>query len=252
MNLPFRLHAPDCHPMKRLLTALPLLLLLALPAVAATAGASATLAPFTATYNVLRNGSTIGESTLSLKRGQDGHWRYRSTIRGTHGLAALFGADMNALSVLRVNNGQPESLYYDYRFDAMFKHKRQQLHVDWKNGRVRNEVDGDHTYDYATEPGMVESHSIPLALLAALRDGHGEIDLPVAVKDRVEHQQFRVNGPVQVTVPAGRFKAMRVSRVGDEKAFTAWYDTRRFETPVKLSQHSGGDLTLVLTSYRKN
>jgi len=237
--------------MSRLLTALALSTILALPALAAQPPAGAVLAPFTATYEVLRNGSPIGESTLSLQRGQDGFWHYRSTIKATHGLAALFGADMDAVSVLRVSDGRPEALRYDYSFDAMFKHKQQQIRVDWNARRVHNEVDGRRSYTYATEPGMVDSHSIPLALLAALHDGQRDIELPVAVKDRVEHQQYRVSGPAPVKVPAGQFQALRVSRVGDEKAFTAWYDTRRFETPVKLSQHSGGDLTLVLKSYRQ-
>lgn len=241
---------PRLSGMHRILTAFALSTLLALPA-AAQAPAGAALTPFTATYEVLRNGSPIGESTLSLLRDSDGHWHYRSTIHATHGLAALFGADMQAVSVLRVDQGQPEALQYEYRFDAMFKHKRQQIRVDWTTRRVHNEVDDRRAYTYAAEPGMVDSHSIPLALLTALHDGQRDIELPVAVKDRVEHQQYRVTGPVQVKVPAGEFQALRVSRVGDEKAFTAWYDTGRFETPVKLSQHSGGDLTLVLKSYRR-
>lgn len=228
------------------------LLCLALPAPAAPAGNSASIAPFTATYEVLRNGSTIGVSTLSLQRDRDGRWSYRSTIRATHGLAALFGADMNADSLLRWRDGRPEAVSYDYRFDAAFKHKRDWIRVDWSAQRVRNVVDGHHTYHYATEPGMVESHSIPLALLVALRRGQQAIDLPVAVKDRVEHQQFKVAGPVAVKVPAGDFQTLRVSRVGDDKAFTAWFDTRhRYETPVKLSQRSGGQLTMVLKDYRQ-
>ncbi len=237
--------------MYRILTAIALLTFLALPVAAARERTGSSLTPFTATYEVLRNGSPIGESTLSLRRDSDGHWRYRSTIHATHGLAALLGADMDAVSILRVNEGQPETLRYDYRFDAAFKHRRQQLEVDWNTRQVHNQVDGKHAYAYAAEPGMVESHSIPLALLTVLREGTREIDLPVAVKNRVEHQQFRVTGPVNVKVPAGQFQTLRVKRVGDDKAFTAWFDIRRFETPVKLSQHSGGDLTLVLKSYHE-
>jgi len=234
--------------------ALTALLLLALPAAAApnASGDASPLKPFTATYQVLRNGSPIGVSTLTLAPGANGRWNYRSTIRATHGLAALFSADMHADTLLRWRDDRPETVSYNYRFDAAFKHKRDWIRVDWSTRHVRNVVDGKHDYSYRTEPGMVESHAIPLALLAALRRGERAIDLPVAVKDRVEHQQFKATGPVTLKVPAGDFQVLRVSRVGDDKAFTAWFDTgHRFETPVKLSQRSGGHLTLVLKSYRQ-
>lgn len=235
--------------------ALILMLLLAVPAAAfptVASGDAPAIKPFTATYEVLRNGSPVGVSTLTLAPGAHGRWNYRSTIRATHGLAALFGADMHADTLLRWRDGRPETVSYDYRFDAAFKHKRDWIRVDWGNRHVRNVVDGRHDYSYAAEPGMVESHAIPLALLVALRRGERAIDLPVAVKDRVEHQQFKVAGPVALKVPAGDFQALRVSRVGDDKAFTAWFDTgHRYETPIKLSQRSGGQLTLVLKSYRQ-
>ncbi|KGI77227.1 DUF3108 domain-containing protein [Oleiagrimonas soli] len=223
--------------------------LTALVLTAGAASAASTPKPFTATYQVLRNGSPIGESTLQL-RSDGANWVYTSRMRGTSGLASLLGASVDETSHFRWHDGHPEALSYDYRMQAAIKSRQREVHVDWSHDTVRV-VDDGKTFDYAAKPGLVERHSMPLALGYALESGANKVALPVAVKDRVEMQRYAVTGKSAVQVPAGRFDAVRVDRTDDSKDFSAWYVPSRYPVPVKLAQRAGGHLTMLLKSFRR-
>jgi hypothetical protein len=99
---------------------------------------------------------------------------------------------------------------------------------------------------------MVERNTTPLALGLALRDGQQQIALPVAVRQDVQTQNFKVTGKETVRVPAGSFNAVRIDRTDADRGFSAWYAPDRYPLPVKLSQHDGGDMVMELVSYSQH
>jgi hypothetical protein len=204
---------------------------------------------FTATYRVLRDGSPMGEATVTLKPVGNGQWEYGKHLRGTSGLAALLGANLDEVSRFRWKGDVPEALSYDYRLDAAIKSRQRHVSVDWTRHRVTVD-EGKGAITYATQPGMVERNTTALAIGLALRDGQTQIALPVAVKQEVETQRFEATGKEKVTVPAGTFEAVRVDRTDADRGFSAWYAPGRYPLPVKLSQKDGGDLTMELVSFR--
>jgi hypothetical protein len=217
----------------------------------ATASGLALAAPpkaFTATYRVLRDGSPMGEATVSLKPVGQGQWEYGKHVRGTSGLAALLGANLDEVSRFRWKGDVPEAVSYDYRLEAAIKTKQRHLTVDWSRHRVTVD-EGKGAITYPSKPGMVERNTTALAIGLALRGGQQQIALPVAVKQAVETQRFKVTGTEKVTVPAGSFDAVRVDRIDADRGFSAWYAPARYPLPVKLSQKDGGDLTMELVSF---
>lgn len=204
---------------------------------------------FTATYRVLRDGSPMGEATVSLKPLGNGQWAYSKHLRGTSGLAALLGANLDEVSHFRWKGDVPEALSYDYRLDAAIKSKQRHVTVDWGKRQVTVD-EGRGAITYPTQPGMVERNTTALAIGLALRDGKKQIALPVAVKQEVEMQRFKVTGKEKVTVPAGSFETVRVDRTDADRGFSAWYAPDRYPLPVKLSQKDGGNLTMELVSFR--
>ncbi len=229
-----------------------LLALCLLPLVAtATGPASTPPQPFTATYAVLRKGSTLGVSTLSLKRNADGTWTYHSSLDARHGLAAMLGGHVEETSRFRWHADRIEALTYDYRMHVAFKDDHRHVTVDWQAGTVDVRTD-DGDYHYATKPGLVERHLLVLALGRAVAAGKTRIALPVAVKQRVETETFAVRGKPSVTVPAGTFDTVRIDRTHDNKGYSVWYAPARFgPAPVKMHQQSGGDITLLLKSFQR-
>ncbi|SFL19727.1 DUF3108 domain-containing protein [Rhodanobacter glycinis] len=206
--------------------------------------------PFTATYQVLRDGEAIGQATIQLKAVGDGQYEYSNDVKGTSGLAAMLGASSSETTRFRWTGGVPETLTYDYKMETAIKQKQRHLQADWSTHQVSVTDNGKH-FSYATAPGMVDRNTLPLALGLALQDNKRSVTLPVGVKQQIESQQFQVKGKETVKVPAGNFQAERVERTDSDKSFDAWYAPRKYPVPVKLAQSDGGNLTLQLIGYHQ-
>lgn len=215
------------------------------------AAPAATPASFTARYNVLQGGEPMGEATVSLRKAGNGEWIYSRDVKGTAGMAAMMSASIKEASRFRWKGDVPEAISYDYRLDAAIKNKQRHMLVDWAKQQVSvDEGKGPNTYPAVA--GMVERNTTPLALGLALRNGRQQIALPVAVRQEVQTQNFKVTGRETIRVPAGSFNAVRIDRIDADRGFSAWYAPDRYPLPVKLSQHDGGDLVMELVSYSQH
>jgi len=210
---------------------------------------AATPTSFTAHYNVLQGGEPMGEATVTLRPGAHGEWIYSRDVKSTGGMAAMMSASVKETSRFRWKGDMPEAISYDYQLDATIKNKQRHLLVDWSKQTVTVD-EGKGPNSYAAKPGMVERNTTPLALGLALRDGQQQIALPVASRQDVQTQNFKVTGKETIKVPAGSFSAERVDRTDAERGFSAWYAPGKYLLPVKLSQHDGGDLVMELVSYK--
>ncbi|KRE84813.1 hypothetical protein ASG75_13095 [Rhodanobacter sp. Soil772] len=210
---------------------------------------AATPSAFTATYDVSQGGTPMGQATVNLRAAGNGEWIYSKDVKGTGGLAALLGASVTESSRFRWKGDVPEAISYDYQLQAAVKQKQRHLVVDWAKKQVTVD-EGKGPQTYPSSPGMVERNTLALALGLALRDGKQQVALPVAVRQEVQVQNFKVTGKETVKVPAGSFDAERIDRTDADRGFSAWYAPGRFPLPVKLSQHDGGDMVMELVSYR--
>lgn len=215
----------------------------------AQAATAATPGAFTATYNVSQGGQPMGVATVQLRAADGGQWTYSKDVKGTGGLAALLGASVTETSRFRWKGDVPETIGYDYQLQAAVKQKQRHLTVDWAKNQVTVD-EGKGPQTYPSRPGMVERNTLALALGLALRDGKQQVALPVAVRQEVQIQNFKVTGKETVKVPAGSFDAERIDRTDADRGFSAWYAPDRYPLPVKLSQHDGGDLVMELVSYK--
>ncbi|GAB2566034.1 DUF3108 domain-containing protein [Dyella jejuensis] len=216
-------------------------------AVFTTAALAAPPTPFTATYQVSRDGEAMGEATITLKSLGHGEYEYSNQIHGTSGLAAMLGANSSDVTRFRWNNDAPETETYNSKVSAL-KTRQRVMQVNW-NAKQVSVNEGKGVTTYAATPGMVDRNTMSLALGLALRAGNQNVTLPVGVKQRVEQQQFKVQGTESIKVPAGSFQAERVTRTDSDKHFDAWYVPKQFPLPVKMAQSDGGDLTLELVRY---
>jgi hypothetical protein len=226
-----------------------LILLIATPILFLLAGTTGAAPPagFTAHYEVLRSGQRIGEASMTLARQGDA-WEFVTDTRGTAGLAGFLGIDADETSRFQWRGDMPEMLQYDYRLDGGLKHSTRRTRVDWPSRTVQVDDSRKGSSRYAAQPGLVDRHLLALALAQALSGGSEDITLPVAVRDRVETEHFRVAAREPVDVPAGRYgDAVRVERSDRDRGFVAWYAPARYPVPLKLTQ--GGKLELRLVDF---
>lgn len=224
-------------------------LALALTLVTTFAAAAATAPPlpaFSARYQLLRNGSPIGEATLTLRSSGDS-WTFTTVSKGTAGLAGLLGAATHETSVFHWVGGLPQCDSYDFTLTTAVKQLHRSMHCDWHQHTIVVDDKGTHTF--AAKPGTLERHTVPLALAAGLANGKKQFDLPVAVRDRVEDQHYAAQGKATVQVPAGSFDAIRVGRTDGGDTFEAWFAPAKLPVPIKIDQRGKGGFSLELESW---
>jgi hypothetical protein len=209
---------------------------------------AAPLPAFTARYQLLKGDSPIGEATMTLSSSGHDTWTFVTDSRGTSGLAAMLGANARETSTFHWKGGLPEGLSYDYSMDAAFKHKQRNVKFDWSANTIVVNDKGEHRF--AAQPGAIERHTVVLAIAAGLKDGKRGFALTVAVRDRIQTQQFAVKGSGAISVPAGNYPdAVQVVRTDNDGGFDGWFVPGKLPVPVQVSQHDNGDFTMKLESY---
>ncbi len=206
---------------------------------------AAPLPAFTARYQLLKDGSPIGEATMTLQFAGDNTWTFTTASKGTEGLAALMSANVQETSTFRWKGDLPEGLSYDYAMDAAIKHKERHVRFDWSSNTISVDDKGQH--QFAAQPGAIERHTIVLAIEAGLLDGKHDFALPIAVRDHIETQHYTAQGKQQINVPAGHYDATHVART-DGGGFEAWFAPNVL-APVQVAQNDGGELMMKLESY---
>ena len=212
-----------------------LLLAIALPFAAASA---AGLQPYTATYDVARNGDTIGTATATLRHTADG-WSYDTQTRGTHGLAALAAADVNEHSDVRDDRGMLETQRYRYRMSTVFKSHERSIDVDAGSSSIVG-VDKGREREFPMQPGVLDRQSVTLAIAQDLANGkRGTLTYEIADSKHVAAQRFQVGKESVARVPAGAIRTISVARVrdgGSGRTTVSWFGLDNGFVPVRIVQ----------------
>ena len=216
-------------------SALVLLLAACLPA----AAVAAVPKPYTAHYEVLRNGERLGEATIKFVALPNGRYDFSSRTRGSNGLAAMLGVSIDERSILRWQDGRPETVAYSLSQKIGWKDKHSSLKVDAASRRVTSTFKGkEMALQY--ESGVLDRHAVSIALMQDLAAGRtGDLDYTVAERSSVQQQRFRTAGNTSVQTPMGAIDAIRVDRVrdsGDGRSTQFWLSARHGYVPVRMLQ----------------
>lgn len=216
---------------------------------AGSALADSPIAPFTAEYASMRNGSEIARTTIEWKRNGDATWTLRTTTKGSSSLAKMAGLDVTEESVLRWNDGRPETIRYDFRQDVAFKNKHRHGEFDWKTGEVQM-VDGQNDVRYGLVPDTIDRHALTIALASDLSRHANSFSYKVATKDAIEDVSYTSCGETRLTVPAGTFATHCLERVRNKRTSTSWFAESNGWIPVQIEQveKKGDTVTLKLVS----
>ena len=224
-------------------TLLPALALAAMPA------------PYSARYEVLRNGDRAGESTVSLKALGGGRAEFHSSTTGSEGLAAIAGAAVEERSLLRWQDGAPETVHWEYHQKVAWKSRDRSLAVDAQARRL-DLRDKDKRYSPPYRAGVLDRHAVTVAIMQDVAAGRGgELRYSVPDKDEMGTWVFRVGGSETMDTPMGAQRALRVERVresGGGRSTTMWLAQDHGYVPLRILQKEpdGGTIDLRITSLR--
>lgn len=209
---------------------------------------------FTANYVVFRNGNDLGVATIKLADIGSGRWELTTHTVGT-GIAAIAGVEINERSLVRWNEGKPETVDYSFSQKAGWKDKQRRVTVNAKNKTIVSE-DKDKTYNLKYQPGVLDRHAITIAIMQDLSEGkRGELMYPVADRDELNTQLFRVVGREKMQTALGMLNAVKVQRIRENangKATTLWLALDKQFIPLRIEQKEGnGDtIEMRITSVR--
>ncbi|MEO6064565.1 MAG: DUF3108 domain-containing protein [Lysobacterales bacterium] len=203
----------------------------------------ANLLPYQARYQVLRNGSTLGQAVVTLAREGNGKtWRLRSETRGTQGLAALARVEIVEDSHFRLRDGRPETLDYSFHQKAAWKNRERTVKVDAAAGTILS-TDKERSHSFAYAPRVIDRHLVTVAL--ALDLARGEVprakhDLVYRVVDRdeLEDQRYMAGRKETLSSPLGGLRTLRLTRVRENpgRVTDSWLAIDRGFVPVKVVQ----------------
>ncbi len=231
---------------------------LVIPLAMLLAGASqaAGLQAYTATYDVARNGSAIGNATVTLKQASGG-WAYESQTRGTSGLARMAALDVNEHSDVRDNGGILETRSYRYRQSSLVSSRTRSIDVNAATGRIVSVDKKKGTQEFATQPGVLDRQSVTLGIANDLAAGkRGTLSYGVADASHVGTERYQVGKEQTINVPAGSIRTINVTRLRDSgggRITTSWFGLDNGFVPVRIVQTEPGGETyeMTLVSLRK-
>lgn len=220
-------------------------LLVSLIAAASTtvSATDAPLAPYSAHYEVQRNGKTIGSSSTHLERGGDA-WTWRSHTVGERGMAWMVGLKVEQSLDFRWIDGTPRPLRSSYRQQATLGNRSVDVDYDWSVHRYRlRDRKGEHTH--ALENATADRYGSGIAVAAMLARGETDFTLKVAHADGLRDWHFRVAGEETLDTATGPVRTLRIERISDDddRTTTTWVDPARNYVVVRMVHVEDGDRT---------
>jgi hypothetical protein len=212
-------------------------------------------APYTATYQVSRNGSPLGVATVEFRALPNGRYDLRSHTVGSQGLAAIAGVDLEEHSVLRLADGAPETVAYSYRQKMAWKSRSRDIRVD-ANARRITYSDKDRDYAPPYRPGVIDRNAITVALMADLAAGKpGDLRYLIPSKDELETWTYRPAGSERLRTPLGDDEAVRIERIRETangRSTTLWLSKSRGYVPLRILQREpdGETIEMKITALR--
>lgn len=201
------------------------------------------LAPFTARYDVYRNGKRLGKSLARLKK-TGAEWTYLVTTAADRGLAGFLGGKITERSEFRVeDSGNLQSLNYEYQQGIRFSRREGKASFDWQ----RLEVAGVHKKKDFRLPlvaGQTDRMLLNLKLMRMLSQGHDEFTFDTVERGKVDRMAFGRGGNQEmVDTPTGRLVTVQVSRKHRNplRETHSWHAPELGYLPVHMKAIDGDD-----------
>ncbi len=203
----------------------------------ATAAASAQpMQPFTANYDLLRDGKLIGKAEIALIMGKDG-WQFSNKSEGTEGLAGFAGVKIEETSTFRWQDDAPETMHYHFFQKAAWKKKNRNIDVDHDAKRINASID-DSAKPLEYAPGTIDRNLVVLALGTDLKAKATTLEYRVADKHAVDTHRYKISGNENIDTKRGRFDTIRVERIRDKpgRTTTTWIAPKLGYIPARIVQ----------------
>lgn len=211
--------------------------------------------PFSADYDVFRNGSRLGTGTVSLRELPDGQWELQTRSNASGGLAGVAGVRREERSLLRWTGKQFATVEYTMQQRAAWNTRNLRIEID-SQARTASSTNRRETRELAYQPGMLDRHALTAAIMVDLAAGReGVLEYVVAERTSVETQRYDVAASVKLDTAMGVKRAVRVERIRDDdsgRITKLWFAREHGWLPLRIKQYEsdGETLDMRITAIR--
>jgi hypothetical protein len=204
---------------------------------AAPALRAAPLPSFDASFRIMSGGLRLGTNEVSLTVEGNGDYRYTSHTWPSSWISWLLNEDLRELSRGVLDRAGIRPLFYEYRRTGRRSTRTAELTFDWKTSTVVNNV-ADSKWQMTIPAGTLDKLSTQLGIMLDLQNGATEKTFAVADGGRLKQYAFQVIGTETVELPAGRFEAVKLNRLGvsAEQLTYIWCAPELHYLPVRILQ----------------
>ena len=207
------------------------------------AAGSASITPFSVSYEVIFRGLNAGTASLTLQRENGARWRYesRNEARGLFRLA--FPGEITQTSLFRIDNDLVIPLEYRADDGSESTDKDIALNFDHAAGKVTGVAERINV-NLPIESGVQDPMSVQIAVIQALSLGQTPGRYAMVDKQEVKTYEYRAWGRERITTPIGPVDAVIWSsaRVGSNRVTKVWYATEFGFLPVRAERRRGDKL----------
>jgi len=204
---------------------------------AAPALHAASLPSFDASFRIMNGGLRLGTTEVSLTVEGSGDYRYESHTWPSSWISWLLKEDLLERSRGILDRSGIRPLFYEYRRSGRRRTRTAELTFDWSTSTVVNNV-AESKWEMTIPAGTLDKLSTQLGIMLELQNGATEKTFAVADGGKLKQYAFQVIGSETVDLPAGRFEAVKLNRLGvsAEQLTYIWCVPELHYLPVRILQ----------------
>lgn len=222
--------------------------------IAAPAAAGADWArPYEAVYEASYGPLGMAKVTYRLENTGGEEWLFQSSAEAVGWLSWLYSDQLSERSRFRLLGGDIVPLAYSARRQGGETEEQETVRFNPSASTALADDRGNPPVELDLPPGTVDRMLLQLVLRREIAEGRSQVGISFVDGDDVERYAFAVTGEESVSVPAGRYRAVRVERTDESKKSTVfWLAPALSHLPVRLDQVKSGrpTLRLLLKDYR--
>ena len=232
------------------LARLPLLLIAALALTGALAADPRAPLPFSAEYDVYRNGKKIAQSVIELTRTVDDQYRYTLETRGKKGLARMLGATDSETASFVWRNGRLVPSVYQSSNKVGPRTRSWQANFDWQSGIVSG-TNNDTPFELPLDKPVLDPVTLKFSLMNAAAHGSTEMNYQLLDKDHIELHKYQATSeqPLQTTI--GCTASIKIDRIREQSTryTSTWLAPKLGYNLVRLDhgKRDGNQMSMQIT-----
>lgn len=230
---------------------------LLLPAAGASAPpCAAEFTPFTAEYDLFRDGKQLGTTVVRLSREDSGTWVYELESKARRGLIGLVGAGYEESSRWMAAGERLMPLTFRRKQHVAFSNRSYEAHFDWTADRAWGRA-RDREWQFEDLPDdTLDRLLVNLAMARDLRCGREALTYTVLEKGELDSWRFDRKGESTVTTPNGEYKAVKIAKYHDspDRVSLTWHAPALDWLAVRIEHQDDADedrFHMVLRSLEK-